>query len=79
MLHQIVSLCFPRLHEDSTYSLLFPQGFIVEDVRDVCSCVLKAVCAVKITAIGIVIFRTYRESMVCLVSGHCLGDFVVQL
>lgn len=47
----------------------------MEDVRDVCDCVLKAVCAVNIITIGIVLFRIERENMACLTSGHCLGDF----
>lgn len=47
----------------------------MEDVRDVCGCVLKAVCAVNIITIGIVLFRIERENMACLTSGHRLGDF----
>lgn len=30
----------------------------MEDIRDVCGCVLKAVCAVNIITIGVVLFRT---------------------
>lgn len=52
----------------------------MEDVRDVCGCVLKAVCAVNIITIGIVLFRIERENMACFISGHRLGDiFFVQL
>lgn len=56
--HQIVFLCFPPLHKINTCSLLCSQAFVVEDVRDVCGCVLKAVYAVNIITIGIVLFRT---------------------
>lgn len=46
----------------SLYFLHFfihPKGFVVEDQRDICSCISKAICAVPIIVIAIVIFRDY--------------------
>lgn len=48
-------------HYASFIFLIYPQGCVVEDQGDVCSCSSKAICAVTIIVIAIVIFRDYLE------------------